>query len=59
LESHYIGEAKKNAGLGVIIGISPETILMGRLMGLEPTNAGATIRCVNPFATIAMFIVLH
>ena len=27
---------------------------MGRLMGLEPTNAGATIRCVNPFATIAM-----
>jgi hypothetical protein len=22
-------------------------------MGLEPTNAGATIRCVNPFATIA------
>lgn len=32
---------------------------MGRLMGLEPTNAGATIRCVNPFATIAMFVVLH
>ena len=22
-------------------------------MGLEPTNAGATIRCVNPFATTA------
>ena len=28
--------------------------LMGRLMGIEPTNAGATIRCVNHFATIAM-----
>ena len=27
---------------------------MGRLMGIEPTNAGATIRCVNHFATIAM-----
>ncbi len=27
---------------------------MGRMMGLEPTNAGATIRCVNPFATFAM-----
>ncbi len=23
-------------------------------MGIEPTNAGATIRCVNHFATIAM-----
>ncbi len=23
-------------------------------MGLEPTSAGATIRCVNPFATTAM-----
>ena len=27
---------------------------MGRLMGFEPTNAGATIRCVNHFATFAM-----
>ena len=26
----------------------------GRMMGIEPTNAGATIRCVNHFATIAM-----
>ena len=25
-------------------------------MGLEPTSAGATIRCVNPFATTAIFI---
>ena len=23
-------------------------------MGFEPTSAGATIRCVNPFATTAM-----
>ena len=27
---------------------------MGRSMGFEPTNAGATIRCVNPFATTAI-----
>ena len=26
---------------------------MGRLMGIEPTNAGTTIRCVNHFATTA------
>ena len=26
---------------------------MGRLMGIEPTNVGTTIRCVNHFATIA------
>jgi hypothetical protein len=26
---------------------------MGRSMGLEPTNAGATDQCVNPFATTA------
>ena len=30
------------------------TRILGRLMGIEPTNAGATIRCVNHFATIAM-----
>jgi hypothetical protein len=28
--------------------------IMGRSMGLEPTNAGATIRCVNHFATTAI-----
>ena len=27
---------------------------MGRSMGIEPTCAGATIRCVNHFATAAM-----
>ncbi len=26
----------------------------GRMMGIEPTNAGATIRCVNHFATFAI-----
>ncbi len=25
-------------------------------MGIEPTNAGTTIRCVNHFATIATYI---
>jgi hypothetical protein len=29
---------------------------MGRLMGIEPTNVGATIRCVNHFATTAIII---
>ena len=28
--------------------------IMGRLMGIEPTNVGTTIRCVNHFATIAI-----
>jgi hypothetical protein len=28
---------------------------MGRSMGIEPTNVGATIRCVNHFATTAIF----
>ncbi len=27
---------------------------MGRVTGIEPANAGATIRCVNHFATLAM-----
>ena len=34
------------------LGYTP--MLMGRLMGIEPTNAGTTIRCVNHFATIAI-----
>ena len=29
-------------------------ILMGRMMGFEPTHDGATIRCVNHFTTFAM-----
>ncbi len=35
------------------LGYSPR---MGRPMGIEPTNAGATIRCVNHFATAAILI---
>jgi hypothetical protein len=31
-------------------------IKMGRLMGIEPTNARATIWCVNHFATTAIII---
>ena len=27
--------------------------IMGRLMGIEPTSVGTTIRCVNHFATTA------
>jgi hypothetical protein len=29
---------------------------MGRLMGIEPTNVGTTIRCVNHFATAAIIV---
>ena len=28
---------------------------MGRLVGIEPTRVGATIRCVNHFAIAAIF----
>ncbi len=31
--------------------------LMGRSMGIEPTNVGATIRCVNHFATTAIVFI--
>ena len=30
--------------------------LKGRLMGIEPTNVGTTIRCVNHFATTAILL---
>ncbi len=36
------------------LGYSP--IIKRRLMGIEPTNAGATIRCVNHFATVAILL---
>ena len=29
---------------------------MGRLVGIEPTHVGTTIRCVNHFATTAIII---
>ena len=32
---------------------------MGRPVGFEPTRAGATIRCVNHFATTAIFIAIQ
>ena len=37
------------------LGYSP-MIKMGRLMGIEPTNVGTTIRCVNHFATAAIMV---
>ena len=30
---------------------------MGRIMGIEPTSVGATIRCVNHFAISAIIII--
>ena len=43
------------------LGYTPRIILyiMGRLMGIEPTNAGTTIRCVNHFATTAIVVKLN
>ena len=41
----------KPKSVALPLGYSP---IMGRLMGIEPTNAGTTIRCVNHFATTAM-----
>ncbi len=32
--------------------------MMGRSMGIEPTSVGATIRCVNHFATTAIFMAI-
>ena len=32
------------------------TRILGRLMGIEPTNVGSTIQCVNHFATTAIII---
>ena len=31
---------------------------MGRIMGIEPTSVGATIRCVNHFAISAIILKL-
>lgn len=36
-----------------IYNINIKRILMGRLMGIEPTHVGTTIRCVNHFTTTA------
>jgi hypothetical protein len=37
------------------LGYSPLTLFkMGRLVGIEPTYVGTTIRCVNHFATTAI-----
>ncbi len=30
---------------------------MGRLKGIEPSNVGTTIRCVNHFATTAIILI--
>ncbi len=53
----WLGYQDSNLGMtgpkpvALPLGYSP---IKGRSMGIEPTNAGATIRCVNPFATTAI-----
>ena len=43
---------RESKSLALPLGYTPRK--EGRMMGIEPTNAGATIRCVNHFATFAM-----
>ena len=45
---------RESKSLALPLGYTPILILQRRTMGIEPTNAGATIRCVNHFATFAM-----
>ncbi len=53
LDSNQRMTESKSAALP--LGYGPIKIeIMGRPMGIEPTSAGATIRCVNPFATAAI-----
>ena len=40
------------------LGYTPK-VLMGRMRGIEPPNAGITIRCVNHFATTAIIELVH
>ena len=47
-------ELSQSAWKAEVLPLNYTRVLMGRLMGIEPTKVGATIRCVNHFATIAM-----
>ena len=42
---------RESKSLALPLGYTP---IKGRMMRIELTNAGATIRCVNHFATFAM-----
>ena len=41
-------------GCGFTTKLHPHINVLGRMMGIEPTNVGTTIRCVNHFATTAI-----
>ena len=43
---------RESKSLALPLGYGPTFV--GRLMGVEPTNVGATIRCVYRFATAAV-----
>ena len=47
-------EPTTSAWKAEVLPLNYTRIYMGRLMGIEPTNVGTTIRCVNHFATIAV-----
>ena len=49
-------ELSQSAWKAEVLPLNYTRILMGRLMGIEPTSVGATIRCVNHFATIAILV---
>ena len=58
LPQKWLGYLDSNQGMtesksvALPLGYTP---IMGRLMGIEPTSAGTTIRCVNHFTTVAIF----
>ena len=60
----WLGYLDSNQGMtesksvALPLGYTPTVYIMGRLMGIEPTNAGITIRCVNHFATTATIIII-
>ena len=49
-------ELSQSAWKAEVLPLNYTRVLMGRLMGIEPTSVGATIRCVNHFATIAILV---
>ncbi len=45
---------RESKSLALPLGYGPILYLVGRLKGVEPSNVGATIRCVYRFATAAV-----
>jgi hypothetical protein len=48
---------RESKSLALPLGYTPR--IKGEMMGIEPTRAGATIRCVNHFATLAIMLLFN